>query len=181
MQKHNVGPTLLALATLTPFVAQASTFRVCWQAATSPITQCGEALSEHAANAFVSASDSPKVAYWVEKTPAEIDWRTPRRIGVGVGLAAGVFDAWTTTQGFARGASEANPAFGPHPGAARLYGMNVGLVVGPALLAEWFTRRHPSAAHSVDRSGFFGEMGASALHIALGLHNQSVLARQSAK
>jgi hypothetical protein len=33
----------------------------------------------------------------------------------------------------------------------------------------------------VDRSGFFGEMGASALHIALGLHNQSVLARQSAK
>jgi hypothetical protein len=160
----------------------AAQYRVCWTGGISPEVHCGEPFAKKAADAYVERANRefPANRYWAVAEARDSGWTRARWAGVGIALAAGVYDSHTTTQVLAAGGVERNPLFGSHPSAAALYSVNVGTVVVQSFVIEWWKRRHPDSSRTIDRAGFFGDVGFAALHTAAGLHNESVLERLKA-
>lgn len=157
--------------------AHAATYKVCWSVKTSTEIHCGESLSKKAANKFVAQAnrDFPDLHYWVELQATPVDWNRARWAGAGAALAAGFFDARTTQEAIAAGGVEKNILYGSHPSAARLYGIDIGSIVGEVLLIEWIRSRHPESARTIDRNAFFGEAATAGVHAIAGIHNQSII------
>jgi hypothetical protein len=160
--------------------AHAATYRVCWSVQQPPAVRCGDPVSKKAADSFVAQArrDFPNLNYYVDVQAKSIDWNRARWAGAAAALGAGIFDARTTTQLIAAGGAEQNPIYGSHPTAARLYGTNVGTVLGAWILTDWLRRRRPDASRTLDRNMFFSELGATAVHVGAGVYNQASMDRQ---
>ena len=156
---------------------QAATHRVCWSLDASPGVHCGEPLGRKVAEAFVTQSrqEFPNIHYWIATDPARADWKRARWAVTGIALAAGVYDAHTTTQVLNAGGVEKNALFGPHPSALILYGSNVAAIAGQWVLMDWWRLR---GSRNLDRNIFLTNLGSIAVHTGAGLHNRSVLEQQ---
>jgi hypothetical protein len=170
----------LLLLAIFATAAPAATHRVCWITDPGQTTHCGEPLGKKAADEFVAqaTAESPKMHYWVATEANPAGWNRARLVATGVALAAGIYDAHTTTNVLAAGGIEQNPLYGSHPSAARLYGTNIGAVMGPFILAEWWRHRHPEAAATLDKAGFATALIGAGVHLGAGVHNESVLKEQ---
>jgi hypothetical protein len=150
---------ILVIAVLAT-TAPAATNRVCLEPEPGSAAKCTEPAVRAAAHAFPE--------------PHATTWERTRWISTGVAIGAALYDVHTTQQVLAAGGAENNFLYGSHPSTARLYGFSLGLVVGQTLLIEWWRHRHPENARSIDQRGFFLNVGASAIYIAAGVHNESV-------
>ena len=160
--------------------AHAATYRVCFSSSASSEVRCGDPISKKAADAFVAQAtrDFPNMNYYVDVQSKPVNWNRARWAGGAAALGAGIFDAHTTTELIAAGGFERNPIYGSHPTAARLYGTNIGVVVGAWILTDWLRHRLPGSERALDRNMFFSELGATALHVGAGVYNETALSRQ---
>jgi hypothetical protein len=160
--------------------AHAATYRVCFSANTSSEVRCGDSISKKTADAFVAQAtrDFPNLNYYVDVQFKPVDWNRARWAGAAAALGAGIFDAHTTTQVIMAGGFEQNPIYGSHPSAARLYGTNIGTVVGAWILTDWLRHRLPGSSRTIERNMFFSELAATAVHVGAGIHNEAVLGQQ---
>jgi hypothetical protein len=170
----------LLLLAIFAAAAQAAMHRVCWTTNPGQTTRCGEPVGRKTAEDFVAQAtvDSPKMHYWVVTDKSATRWNYARLAATGVGLAAGMYDAHTTTSVLAAGGFETNPLYGSHPSAARLYGTNIGAVMAPFLVAEWWRHRHPDATAAIGKAGFVTSLIGAGVHFGAGVHNESVLQEQ---
>jgi hypothetical protein len=160
--------------------APAATHRVCWTGKNSAEVHCSGPLNRKAADEFVArtSAESPQMHYWVVTEATHSNWNGARLAATAFALAAGIYDAHTTTSVLAAGGVELNPIYGSHPSAARLYGTNIGVVAAPFVLSEWWRHRHPEAAEAVDKGGFIAAIVGGGVHLGAGIHNRSVLETQ---
>jgi hypothetical protein len=170
----------LFLLVLLAAIAPAATHRVCWSVKTAVDVHCGEPLSKRAADEFVArvGLEFPQLHYWVATEGTRANWNRARLAATAFALAAGIYDAHTTTSVLAAGGVEKNALYGSHPSGVRLYGTNIGAVAAPLLLTEWWRRRHPDAAEALDKGGFVAALAGGSVHFGAGLHNESVLEKQ---
>jgi hypothetical protein len=160
--------------------AQAATYRICWSVNATSAVRCGDPISKKAADAFVAQTrrDFPNLNYFVDVQSKPADWNRARWAAAAAALGAGIFDAHTTTQLLMAGGAEQNPIYGSHPSAARLYGTNIGTVVGAWILTDWLRHRLPDQSRTLERNMFLSELGATGVHIGAGVSNQTALDRQ---
>jgi hypothetical protein len=157
--------------------AHAASYQVCWSADSSPAVHCGEPLRKNKADALATQANrnNATIHYWVNRVDAPPpSWKNARRVATAAAMAAAIYDARSTTQLLKAGGREENFLYGAQPSAGRLYGTNIGIEAGGFLLAEWWDHRRPEKANTLDRAGFFGQLAATAVHGAAGLHNQTL-------
>jgi hypothetical protein len=171
--------SIVVLATIAALTttAEAATNRVCWSTEPLSPARCSEPFDQRGAETYLAQvnQEYPNVRHWIITEAPQDNWRRASLLSTGVALAAGLYDIHTTQNVLAAGGVEANPLYGAHPSAGKLYGVTIATVLGQYAFAEWWRHRHPGQARSIDRSTFLVNLGITAVHVSAGVHNSALM------